>query len=227
MNTPAIAVIIPVYNGEKYVREAVASVQSQTLKNLHIIIADDGSTDGTLPIVQELAAADPRITLLPLEHKGVSAALNAGINNAIVEYVAFLDADDVWHAEKLEKQLQALHSSDAKICFCMMQEFQTPDQDIIQQSTARSAPLKGYSKIAFLGERSIFETYGLFDESVAIGDFVEWFSRVLRANEPVILLEDVLCYRRVHQENTTRNVPKNAFLKLLKTHLDENRKTLG
>ncbi len=227
MNHPAIAVIIPVYNGEKYIREAVASVQAQSLKNLHILIADDGSTDTTRAIVAEMALADSRIKVLALEHKGVSAALNAALKATTADYISFLDADDLWQSEKLQKQLQALTVGKARICFCMMQEFETTTPGEVKSHGARTVPLKGYSKIAFLGARQVFQDYGLFEEGLAIGDFVEWFSRVLRAEEPVMMLEEVLAYRRVHGENTTRNLPKNAFLKLLKTHLDENRKALG
>ncbi len=225
MNRQNIDVIIAVYNGGKYIREAVASVQAQSWKNVNIIVADDGSTDDTLSVVTGLSQSDQRIKVLSFPHRGVSATLNAAIRQSSASCIAFLDADDLWHDEKLEKQMQALAGSDVEICFSLLQEFESFVQGEPQTSSARKEPLKGYSKITFLGKRTLFETYGLFEEKVAIGDFVEWYSRVVRAGEPVIMLEEVLAFRRVHHDNTTRSAPKNEFLKLLKTHLDEKRRS--
>jgi len=227
MNHPDIDVIIAVYNGEKYIEAAIASVQAQSWKKVNIIIADDGSTDNTLSIISALATTDSRIKIQALPHRGVSATLNAAIRETSAPYIAFLDADDLWHEEKLERQMHALSQSEAKICCCLMQEFESFNHEDPVTHSARPEPLKGYSKTAFLGARSVFNRFGLFDESVTIGDFVDWFGRIIRAAEPVIMLDEVLTYRRVHQDNTTRTAPKNAFLKLIKTHLDEQRKNAG
>jgi glycosyltransferase involved in cell wall biosynthesis len=224
MKRAMIDVIIAVYNGEKYIEEAIASVQNQSLADIHIIVADDGSTDQTRSVVLELSKEDDRISLLELPHRGVAATLNAAIAYSSAAYIAFLDADDLWREEKLEKQMQALQTNSGEICFCLLQEFESLNQDEQQTHRARLKPLKGYSKTAFLGKRDLFERFGLFDDTVAIGDFVDWFSRTVRAKLPVIMLEEVLALRRVHQNNTTRTAPKTAFLSLLKTHLDEQRK---
>lgn len=227
MNIPAIDVIIPVYNGEKYIRQAIVSVQKQSWKNINIIVADDGSTDNTLSIISALSQTDSRIKVLGLGHRGVSATLNTAISNADAAYISFLDADDLWHEEKLEKQMHALSEGTAGICFCMIQEFESCSPEEPRTHSARQEPMKGYFKTAFLGKRNIFATFGLFDENVAIGDFIDWFGRIIRAEEPVIMIDEVLAYRRVHQDNVTRTMPKTAFLKLLKTHLDEKRKNAG
>jgi glycosyltransferase involved in cell wall biosynthesis len=226
MNTPYIDVIIAVYNGEKYIKEAIASVQDQSWKNVNIIVADDGSTDQTLSIISALSRSDNRIKVQSYLHKGVSATLNAALQSSTNPYIAFLDADDLWHKDKLKEQMHILMESNARICFCLMQEFETFEQGAMRSHSARLEPLKGYSKIAFLGERSLFDTFGVFNENIAIGDFVEWYSRVVRAEEPIEMLEQVLAYRRVHQNNVMRDAPKGAFLKLLKTHLDEKRKSV-
>jgi glycosyltransferase involved in cell wall biosynthesis len=223
MKSCEIDVIIAVYNGEKFIEEAIASVQNQTWKDLHIIVVDDGSTDQTLAIVTELSKSDDRITILPRSHQGVSAALNAGIQHSSARHIAFLDADDLWDTTKLAVQMEVLANSDNEVCFCMVQEFETLPDDARQSYRARKEPMKGFSKISFLGKRSIFDRFGLFDETVAIGDFVDWFSRAVRAKVPFIMLDQVLAFRRIHENNTTRNISKNVFLKLLKTHLDANR----
>ncbi len=223
MNYPYIDVIIAVYNGEKYIEEAIVSVQKQSWENVNIIVADDGSTDGTLSIIKFLSESDNRIKILRLEHKGVSATLNAAINFSTAPYVAFLDADDLWHEEKLKKQMHSLEQNEVDICFCLLEEFEDSNDGELRTHRKRLDPMKGYSKTAFLGKRSIFETFGLFDEHIAIGDFVEWYSRIIRAEMPIFMLEEVLTFRRIHQSNTTRFVDKNAFLSLIKTHLNEKR----
>lgn len=227
MNFPHIDVIVAVYNGEKYIKNTIASIQAQSLQNISIIIADDGSTDDTLAIVSVLSKTDSRIKVLSCPHRGVSATLNTAIRSSTAPYISFLDADDLWHEKKLEKQMHALSKNTEKICFCLVQEFESLDEVEIRTHSARSEPMKGYSKTAFLGERSVFSTFGLFDESVAIGDFVDWYAKLVRAEEPIIMLEEVLTFRRIHQHNTTRSASKSDFLKLIKTHLDEKRKNTG
>ena len=219
-----IDVIIPVYNGEKYIKEAIESVQKQSWKNISIIVADDGSTDASLSIIKALKESDQRILVLKCKHRGLSATLNTAIDHSDAPYIAFLDADDLWHKEKLEKQMQALSEGTSEICFCLLQEFETYHPGEKQVHSARVEPLKGYSKTAFLAKRNIFKTFGIFNESIAIGDFVDWFSRILRAEQPIIMMEEVLAYRRVHSQNTTATAPKTPYLNLIKMHLDEKRK---
>lgn len=225
MSDSDIDVIIAVYNGEQYIEEAIKSVQAQTFQNVNIIIADDGSTDSTASKVSELLKTDSRITLLSYSHRGVSATLNSAILASSAPYIAFLDADDLWHERKLGIQIDALQCNHhAAFCFCMLQEFEDLEENIPRTHIARPTPLKGYFKTALLCKRSVFSTYGLFNESIAIGDFVDWFARAIRENATVVMLDELLTYRRIHQNNTTRFAPKSSFLTILKTHLDEKRK---
>ena len=89
-----VSVVIPVYNTEKYVREAVESIMNQTLRELEIIIINDGSTDNSLQVVEELAAADSRIQVYSQANQGGSVARNAGIARAYGKYIYFMDSDD-------------------------------------------------------------------------------------------------------------------------------------
>jgi len=107
--TPLISVVIPAYNGESLIGEALVSAQAQTYKHLEIIVADDGSTDGTLRFVQRMAAADPRIRVISQPHGGTQSARNAALKHAQGEWIALLDQDDVWLPEKLECQLLLLN----------------------------------------------------------------------------------------------------------------------
>lgn len=225
MNITTIDVIIAVYNGADFIEAAVDSVRAQTWNAINIIIADDGSTDNTAAILLKLSKYDSRIKILSLEHKGVAATLNAAINASTAPYIAFLDADDLWQEDKLSKQMQTITETGTTHCFSLMREFESFDKGTVQTHGARAETLKGYSKITFLGARSLFDTFGLFDENVTIGDFVDWYSRIVRAGIPYIMLEEVLAFRRVHHNNTTATAPKAAFLQLLKMHLDAKRKT--
>lgn len=224
MNDPLIDVVIAVYNGRKFIGEAIASVQAQTWKALRIIVADDGSEDDTVAVVESLMAGDHRIRLLKCPHRGVSATLNAAMAQGTAPFIAFLDADDLWAPEKLEKQIAALRAGTAEICFCLVREFETLTGQASATQRARPAPLKGYSKTTFLGRKQLFDAYGGFNEQIAIGDFVEWFSRIVRAGLELKMLDEVLAYRRVHDHNSTLGVTRNSFLGLIKKHLDEKRK---
>lgn len=99
---PKVSVIIPVYNTEKYVREAVDSIRKQTIKELEIIIVNDGSTDNSQQIIDELAAEDSRIRTYTLPKKGVSMARNTGIANARGKYIYFMDSDDLLEEDALK-----------------------------------------------------------------------------------------------------------------------------
>jgi len=226
MNGPLIDIIIPVYNGAAFIGEAIASIQAQTFKNFKVMIVDDGSNDDTVEIVLNLAKTDRSISLIKQEHRGVQAALNKGISGSIAQYIAFLDADDLWHPRKLEKQLAYITTNKTEFCFCLMQEFE--DKSTLSEITkhkARTGPMKGFHKSAFLANRKVFDKYGLFDETVGIGDFVEWYSRVIRTQNSVGMIEEALAYRRIHDTNTMLKADKNSFLNILKKHLDESRKT--
>lgn len=104
-----VSVIIPVYNAEKYVADAVKSVLMQTYENLEILIIDDGSPDGSFEVCQSFD--DSRIKIIRQENRGLSGARNTGIRHAVGDYLAFLDADDMWLPEKLEKHVQHLDNS--------------------------------------------------------------------------------------------------------------------
>ena len=101
-----ISVIIPVYNGEKTIRETVNSVLKQTFTDFELIIINDGSNDRTLEIVSSIE--DSRIKIFSYPNAGLAASRNRGITHAASEFIAFLDADDLWTPDKLEAQLQAL-----------------------------------------------------------------------------------------------------------------------
>src|SRR5215468_9302617 len=102
MNSSLISCIVPVFNGERYVREALDSILAQTHRPLEIIVADDGSTDGSANVV---AAFRDGVRYLRQSNQGPSSARNLGIRAALGDFIAFLDADDLWHPQKLQRQM--------------------------------------------------------------------------------------------------------------------------
>ncbi|MCI1778689.1 MAG: glycosyltransferase [Bacteroidales bacterium] len=98
MYVPKVSVVIPVYNTEAYVREAVESIMNQTFRDLEIIIVNDGSTDGSTSVIKSLEDADKRITVISQENQGLSAARNAGMRIASGKYIYFMDSDDLLDA---------------------------------------------------------------------------------------------------------------------------------
>lgn len=115
---PKVSVIIPVYNVEKYLRKCLDSVVNQTLKDIEIICVDDGSTDSSLEILKEYAAKDERISVLRQENLHAGVARNAGLVVAKGEYLSFLDSDDFFELEMLEKMYQKAKDTQADICVC-------------------------------------------------------------------------------------------------------------
>ncbi len=117
MNTvdPKISIIIPVYNRDNYIEECVSSVFAQSYQNFEIILIDDGSTDRTLEVCKKLSTKDSRIKLLTADHGGVSAARNKGLDEAMGEYVFFLDSDDVIYPTLLETLVTGIKNSGANI----------------------------------------------------------------------------------------------------------------
>lgn len=128
-----ISVIIPAYNVKPYIKKCVKSVINQSYKNLEIIIIDDGSTDGTSILCDELKKIDNRIIVLHQQNKGLSEARNAGLNIATGEWIAFLDSDDWVDAQMYERLLKLAQKYDADISSCssrnVYRDMNTNEQD--------------------------------------------------------------------------------------------------
>ncbi len=116
--TVTVSVVIPVYNTEKYLREALDSIVNQTLKDIEIICVNDGSTDGSAKILEEYAKKDNRISIITQENKGQSCARNAGIMAARGKYIYFMDSDDILETTALEESIQIMEGKDLDVmCF--------------------------------------------------------------------------------------------------------------
>ncbi|MEC4983638.1 MAG: glycosyltransferase family A protein, partial [Oscillatoria sp. PMC 1076.18] len=112
---PLVSVIIPAYNAEAFIERTLISVLDQTYANLEVIVVDDGSRDRTAAIVKDFAARDERVILLQQKNAGVAAARNLAIAHAQGEFIAPIDADDIWYPENIAKQVQLLAKADSSV----------------------------------------------------------------------------------------------------------------
>lgn len=115
---PIISVIMPVYNAEKYLDEAIQSILNQTYKDFEFIIINDGSTDDSLKIIEDYAKQDNRIVLINRENRGLITSLNEGLERANGTYLARMDADDISLPERFQQQLEYMEKNELDICGC-------------------------------------------------------------------------------------------------------------
>jgi glycosyltransferase involved in cell wall biosynthesis len=227
MNGALISCIVPVFNGERYLAEALESILKQSYRPLEIIVADDGSTDGTREVVQRYGA---QVRYLHQPNSRPAIARNLGLGAATGEFVAFLDADDLWHPEKLERQMARFQARpELHLCVTHVQNFWIPelrDEEERFRSHRLSKPMPGYVTVTLLARRSLFEAVGPFNAALRHGDSTDWFLRAAEHGAVMELLPDVLSYRRLHQTNRSRLLASNSrdeFLKIVKAVIDRRR----
>jgi glycosyltransferase involved in cell wall biosynthesis len=228
MQENLVSCIVPVFNGERYVGEALDSILAQTYRPLEVLVADDGSTDGTAGVV---AGYGEQIRYLCQPNAGPAAACNLGLERAQGEFVAFLAADDVWHPEKLERQMARFQArEELDLCVTYIQNFWVPElaEEAERFRDHRLAqPMPGYTCVTLLARRSLFETVGLFDATLQHGSDLEWFARAGDQGAVVEMLPEVLVHRRLHEGNRSRHLASNSrdtFLQILKASLDRRRR---
>jgi glycosyltransferase involved in cell wall biosynthesis len=222
-----VSCIVPVFNGEKYLAEAIESIVKQSYRPIEIIIADDGSTDGTAMVAERY---HQQIRYLRQANAGTAAARNLGLSVAAGEFVAFLDADDLWHPEKLARQV-ACFREEHKLDYCVAhaQNFWIPElveEEKRFRDHRMSKALPGYVTGTLLAARDCFNTVGHFNTSIKHADDTDWFLRANERGAVMKLLPDVLLYRRLHHTNLSRvraSYSRDQYLRVVKTALDRRR----
>lgn len=226
-NLALISVIIPVYNCEQYLAQAIESILAQTYKPIEIIVIDDGSTDKSGKIAQSFA---PAVIYCHLEHGGVAKALNHGINLAQGEYIAFLDADDLWVADKLTLQMRAFQdNSQLEAVFGQIRQFKSPELDEDSQNKLK-IPVEvspGYQKDTLLIKCQALYRVGLFNPQIQMGDFIDWYLRACEQNLMSLMLDDILAMRRLHKSNMgiREKGSRIEYVRVLKAALDRRRQS--
>lgn len=230
MKPALISCIVPVFNGERYLQKTLHSVLEQTYAPLELIVSDDGSTDRTRAIVDGYRE---RVRYLHQPNSGHAAARNLGVNAAEGEFVSFLDADDLWHRAKLERQMarfQARPTLDA--CVTFVQNFWSPElapRDSALRRSRLSQPVPGYRSVTLLARRALFDTVGRFNPALRHGNDTDWFLRAVEQSAVIELLPEVLVYRRLHDSNRSRLLAatsRREYLRIVKASLDRRRYAL-
>ena len=224
---PLVSCIVPIWNRRAYLGEALDSVLGQSYRRIELIVVDDGSTDGSDAVA---VAYGPRVRLIRQPHAGPATARNTGVAAARGSFVAFLDSDDRWHPEKLERQMACFNDRPSlDLCICRVQNFWEPELAAEAErfrDHPRAQPVPGYVATTLLARRSAFEAVGPFDPDLHFGDGPEWFARARQRGILLEILPDVLVYRRLHRDNYTRvarMAARDQYLDLLKRHLDRLR----
>jgi len=220
--TPLVSVIVPVYNGDRFLRDAIDSIRHQRHRPLEIIIVDDGSTDETRAVATSLGGA---VRYVHQANAGTPAARNAGLRLAQGALIGFLDADDLWTADKLAIQVTRL--------------IEEPGVEIVLGYTAVAvltdgdggrAPALPPSPMLTLGaalmRRASFLRTGFFDEALRYCDDVDWFLRAKEMGLSLRIHDDVVQVYRRHEGNLTnqRDLDRRSFLAVLKRSLDRRRR---
>jgi glycogen(starch) synthase len=228
MTYQLISCIVPVFNGERYLAEALDSIIAQSYRPLEIIVTDDGSIDGTPGV---MASYGEQVRYLRQLNSGPAAARNLGVRAAQGEFVAFLDADDVWHPEKLIRQIARLHERpEIDLCFTSFQNFWMPelaDEELRYQGHPLSSPQSAWSICTLLARRAVFERFGQFPEGARQLENMPWFLRAGRQGAVIEVLPDRLMYRRVHRGSLSRKGASqffDNFLPVLKEWRDFRRR---
>lgn len=200
MKDVLISVVIPVFNGERHIAEAVASVRGQGHDPLEIIVVDDGSTDGTRAAIESLAGPDLRY--VRQENAGPSAARNRGIALARGDVLAFIDADDLWWPGRLDAQLPHLAPDNGvDVVLGLIQFFRDgPGGREMQE------PIFNFHFGGGLFRRGVFSRVGPLREDLWFAEDIDWFNRLRESGVPLRILDGVALLYRRHEGNMTRRL---------------------
>ena len=225
MRAGRISVLIPAFNAERYLGEAIQSALAQTQAPFEVIVIDDGSSDGT---AEAAMAFGQSVRYRRQEHQGVGAARNRCVELARGDHLAFLDADDRWDPRKLERQLAAMRSdSRPDIVLSHVRQFVSPELPAVKAARIRCPPTPqpGYLPGAMLVSREVFERVGPFRTDVHFGEFIDWIARSRDLGLRQLMLDDTMLWRRLHDANLSvrRRDRRGDFAHVLKASLDRRR----
>ena len=212
-----VTTIIPAYNAEQFLAEAIESVLNQTAATtIEIIVIDDGSTDATAQVAKSFST----IKYFHQANGGAASARNNGLQKCTSEFICFLDADDQFIADKLEKQLQRFEDDPTlDAVFGHVSEFLSAPSET-HRNPVTSAPACLPSTM--LARKTLLAKVGMFDTTLKVGEFVDWYSRATSAGMKHCMLPDLILRRRLHQNNLglRESTSTRDYARILKAHLD-------
>lgn len=241
MSAPIVSVVMPAWNAEHFISEAIASVYLQTFREWELIVVDDGSTDNTPHIVRKWAKIDPRILHVRLQrNSGVSTALNTGCAIASGKYIAFLGSDDIWFPRKLEESLSYLEQTKKTYCehivgvfhrFVVIEEQERMSngyrikgldpQPFISGTLVRFEDiayrnLRSAAPTAFFATASAIKSIGdVFNPKLSYGEDWEMLLRLTAGGAQLALLDKPLAIYRVHSSSLSATTDWKAVAYLL------------
>lgn len=194
------SVIIAVYNGERFLAQALESALDQTHRPTEVIVVDDGSTDRS----GEIARSFEEVRCIHQENQGVAAARNTALAAARGEFITFLDADDIWLPAKLEVQINYLLSHpECDLVFARLEPFF--DSEVTLPSKIKSQHLadEKTNLMTLATRKSIFERVGEFDTSYSLASDFDWVTRARDTGVKMEVLPEILVRRRIHDTNVS------------------------
>ena len=213
---PKISVIIPVFNAEKYLKSSIDSILNQTEKDIEIIVINDGSTDNSLEILNNLQKLDSRIKVISRENRGVIESLNEAIKNSSGKYIARMDADDISFKDRLEKQFNYMEKNNLDLCGTSAITINEKGEEI--GKIIRPENKKEIMKFTILHNpfihpsvmfrREIVEKIGLYKKFKHAEDYEFWTRIVFKYN--VANIQEPLLYYRIHENQITKK--KNTHM---------------
>ena len=200
-----ITTIIPVKNGAAFIADALASIDRQTTAPDEILVVDDGSTDNTVDIIQEACKCNPAIRLLNGPQMGPGPARNVALSRSRGEIITFLDADDLWPADKLQVQLARLNKTPrVDVVSGLIRYFDKLSRE--QLEPAEDSQINDIFHVhlgAAVFRRSVFDRLGLFHEDMLYSEDVDLILKIREAGIPMSILRHVTLYYRRHPDSMT------------------------
>ena len=217
-----ISVVIPAYNSERFVAEAIESALGQSHPPVEVIVIDDGSTDGTADVVRSFK---DRVHYHYQENGGIGRARNKGVELAQCTFLSFVDSDDCWTKNKLSLQLQEF-SRDPELDMVFGQALQVVTGDAWDNrssSTENLAPALVPGGI--LVKRESFLRVGEFRSDTKVGEFIDWYARAIELGLKSRVTSDLVLWRRLHDSNTgiRERASVSDYARVLKASLDRRR----
>jgi glycosyltransferase involved in cell wall biosynthesis len=225
--SPLVSVIIPVYNYDRYLGEAIESVLSQTYRRLEVIVVDDGSTDQSGEVARRFDGMGVRYC--HQDHAGIGPARNSGVELAQGEFIAFLDADDRWPEEKTERQLRAFESDPAlEMCFGQAVQLQNGlewEAAVKEKKLPAAGLVPGMVPGTMLIKRAAFFRVGKFQGDWKVGEFIDWYARAVELQIRSVVLPELFLWRRIHDSNqgVRERQSVSDYARVLKAKLDRKR----